>query len=93
MIDTKPQIKAAQKISDSTITKKKKTKMAGYIIFKLHKIKDKKKILKTAKEKKMYYTEKSTKRHRSSDLFLRNSMTNYIMSIRYPFKYKDVDSF
>ena len=46
MIDTKPQIKAAQKISDSTITKKKKqTKMAGYIIFKLHKIKDKKKIL------------------------------------------------
>lgn len=67
--------------------------MARYIIYKLHKIKDKKKILKMAKEKKMYYTEKSTKRHRSSDLFLRNSMTNYIMSIRYPFKYKDVDSF
>ena len=67
--------------------------MAGYIIFKLHKIKDKKKILKTAREKKTYYTEKSTKRCRSSDLFLRNSVTKYIMSTRYPFKYKDVDSF
>lgn len=68
--------------------------MARYIIFKLHKIKDKKKSFKIwLKEKKMYYTEKPTKRHRSSDLFLRNSMTNYIMSIRYPFKYKDVDSF
>lgn len=92
MIDSKPQIKGAQRISIRFNNNKKTNKNGWVFIFKLHKIKDKKKILKTAREKKIYYTEKSTKRHRSSDLFLRNSMTNY-MSIRYPFKYKDVDSF